>query len=107
MIDHNVLLILVTVPDKTTAETIAERLVTEKLAACVNIIPGITSIYRWKGEIEKDGELLLLIKSISSKSEDVADAVNELHPYDLPEFIEIQPDGGSVQYLSWIRNEVT
>jgi len=92
-----------TVPSLSVAESLASTLVGTSLAACVNIVPGLTSVYKWKGRIEKDQELLLMIKTRSSLVQKLTRAIAENHPYDTPEIIEAKIEGGSEAYLDWLR----
>ncbi|NQT34649.1 divalent-cation tolerance protein CutA [bacterium] len=101
-----ILLVQITVPDRETADSIAHALVEKRLAACVNILPGLTSVYRWKGETCKDAELLLLIKTIRSCFDSLKDVVIDLHPYDLPEIIGTDVSHGLDGYLKWVRDEI-
>jgi periplasmic divalent cation tolerance protein len=96
---------IVTVPNLEEGKKIAKVLVEGKIAACVNIIQNIISIYRWKGAIEEDNEHLLLIKTNERNSERVMDKINEIHSYDTPECIGFKIEKGSEKYLKWI-NEV-
>jgi periplasmic divalent cation tolerance protein len=93
---------LCTCPDKDSAEKIAHLLVTEKLAACVNILPGITSIYLWHGQIESAQEHLLLIKANKSCYQAIETTIKKHHPYELPEIIAVPIENGSPEYLHWI-----
>jgi periplasmic divalent cation tolerance protein len=95
-------LIISTAGSNEEASRIAQALVEGKLAACVNIVGPIKSVYRWQGKVESAPEFLLLIKSTSVKSAIAVARIRELHSYDLPEAIEINIDGGSAEYLKWI-----
>lgn len=101
---HSLQIVLCTVPDQETGEQIASALVTEHLAACVNIIPGITSIYRWKGALEQDQEALLLIKTGYGSWQLLQERIRELHPYELPEIIAVPIDSGQTDYIKWITS---
>jgi periplasmic divalent cation tolerance protein len=95
-------LIISTAGSKEEASRIAHALVEQKLAACVNIVGPIESVYRWQEKVETAAEFLLLIKSTSAKAAMAAARIRDLHSYDLPEAIEINIDGGSADYLKWI-----
>lgn len=95
-------IILCTCPDKDTAEKIARLLITGKVAACVNILPGITSIYLWQEQIESVQEHLLLIKANKSCYQAIEKTISEHHPYELPEIIAAPIDNGLPEYLQWI-----
>jgi len=96
------LVIMVTTPDKEQAITIARTLVSEKLCACVNIIDPITSIYTWKGKIEQDREVLMLIKTRDALFGKLTARIKELHSYDVPEIIALPILAGNPSYLKWI-----
>ena len=96
-------LVMTTCPDEQIAKVIAEHLVKEKLAACVNILPNITSIYSWKNELQCDNEVQLLIKTHSEKFSLLNARINELHPYDVVEVIALNIQQGDNHYLNWIR----
>jgi periplasmic divalent cation tolerance protein len=97
-----VLVALCTCPDAVVGGHIADALVGEGLAACVNVLPGVTSIYEWKGEIQRDTEVLLLIKTVRARLPELTDRVRELHPYELPEIIALPVRGGLPDYLQWV-----
>lgn len=104
--DSQAILVLVTAPDLKTGEGIARGLLERGLAACVNISPGLISLYRWEGEIQRDPEVLLLIKTRPDLLNDqLIPAVQELHPYQLPEIIALPIVGGERNYLEWILEE--
>jgi len=92
----------VTVPDIVVGKTIAGALVSEKLAACVNIIPGIVSVYEWEGKIENDSELLLMIKTRTSRIPELTEFVKSKHPYDVCEVITTSIEQGNQPYLDWL-----
>ncbi|MFX1378485.1 MAG: divalent-cation tolerance protein CutA [Promethearchaeota archaeon] len=102
----NYYIFLVTVPNIEESKKIASLLVKSKLAACVNIIHNISSVYRWKGEIEEDDEYLLLIKTIEKNSELIINKINEVHSYETPECIGFKIEKGSEKYLNWIAEVV-
>lgn len=99
-------IVLTTLADEQQAERFAAALVERRLAACVNILGPIRSIYRWKGKIEREREFLLIIKTTSEQTARLEAAFEELHPYELPERVEVSTEGGSEAYLSWIAGEV-
>jgi periplasmic divalent cation tolerance protein len=99
-------LVLTTAGNENEAQKIARGLVEGKLAACVNIVPRIQSVYRWEGKLETSEEYLLLIKTTSDRIAEVQAAVRELHSYELPEFVVISIEGGSEEYLNWIEESV-
>ena len=98
----NALLTFCTCPFGEPADTIADTLVREGLAACVNQIPGLTSVYRWQGKIEHDAETLLLIKTTDSRFDALSARLRELHPYDLPEIIATPVTRGLPEYIQWV-----
>ena len=100
-------IILSTIDSLPAAEIIAQTLVSEFLASCVNIIPGLQSVYRWKGAIHNEKELLLIIKTSSDKTEDTLSRLVEIHPYDLPEAIALDIQNGYAPYLNWIVDETS
>jgi periplasmic divalent cation tolerance protein len=100
------LLVLTTAGSEAEARKIAENLVERKLAACVNIVPRIHSVYRWEGKVESAEEYLLLIKTSKSREKQVSSAIRELHSYELPECIAVPIESGSVEYLKWLGESV-
>ena len=95
-------LVLSTAGSREEAESIAESLVDLGLAACVNLIPGLTSIYRWQGSIERAEEILLIIKTTEARLAALEAALRELHSYEVPEVIVLAPEGGAEDYLAWL-----
>lgn len=99
------LLVHCTVPDEDTADRLARTLVSERLAACVSRVPGVVSTYRWQGEIEIAGELLLVIKTTRERFEALRTRLVELHPYEVPELIACEIVAGHAPYLDWLARE--
>ncbi|MEE9255532.1 MAG: divalent-cation tolerance protein CutA [bacterium] len=95
-------LVLVTAASEEEAASIARALVEEGLAACVNIVPRVRSIYRWKGAVEDEAESLLLIKTAAERLEALTERVLALHSYDVPEVIALSLDRGAAGYLDWL-----
>lgn len=102
MNETNAIIVFCTCPDQQIAESISHHLVSEGLAACVNILPGIRSCYLWQGEVETDNELLLVMKTRSDCYQALQAAILNLHPYELPEVIAVPIDRGLPAYLDWI-----
>ena len=100
-----IVLVLTTVPSDAVGEEIATALVTERLAACVNIGAPMTSVYRWKGSVERDGERQLVIKTTAERVTTLQQRIKELHSYELPEFLVIEVSSGSDAYLKWVVSE--
>ena len=100
------LVVLVTTATHEEAARIADTLVTERLAACVNIVPAIESIYRWEGKVTRDNESLMIIKTTDERYADLERRVKELHSYSTPEVIAVKIDRGSAGYLDWLRESV-
>jgi periplasmic divalent cation tolerance protein len=93
----------VSMPDAEGATSLARVLVGEGLAACVNVIPSVRSIYRWQGRIQEDDEVLCLIKTRPALFDRVRQRIGELHPYQVPEVLSFAVDDGSAAYLDWMR----
>jgi periplasmic divalent cation tolerance protein len=98
--------VLTTTGNRDEAEKIAKALVAAEIAACVNIVGPIRSIYRWEGKVENAEEFLLIVKTWGSAYDYVEEKIRELHSYDLPECIALRVERGSEQYLEWIENSV-
>ena len=101
--ESDYVVVLSTFPAGGDAETFASQLVTERLAACVNIFP-IRSVYRWKGAVERSDERQLLIKTTTARLSDLEIRIKALHPYDVPEFVVLPISQGSATYLSWLTD---
>ncbi len=99
------ILVLCTCPDEASATRIAQTLVEERLAACVNRIPGVASTYRWKGRVQNDSEVLLLIKSVRERFDALRERIVALHPYELPEVIAVDIGLCHATYLDWVAKE--
>jgi len=93
----------VTMPDKERAASLARALVDEGLAACVNIVPGVQSIYQWEGRLQEDEEVLCLIKTRPAVFDRARARILELHPYEVPEILAFAVDNGSPAYLDWLK----
>ena len=100
-------IVLTTAGSAEEARKIAHALVERRLAACVNIVPQIESIYRWQGKVESATEWLMMIKTQAAAFERVRDAIRELHSYDLPECVMLGVEAGSEAYLRWINENVS
>lgn len=100
----DVLVVLCTFPPGDAAPGAAEALVRERLAACVNLVPAITSVYRWQGQVQRDQEQLAIIKTTADRFPALERRLVELHPYDTPEVLALPIDGGHLPYLDWVRD---
>ncbi|GAB4305218.1 MAG: divalent-cation tolerance protein CutA [Promethearchaeota archaeon] len=100
------LVFFVTAPDRTVAEKVARALVEEKLAACANLVPQVTSIYWWEGKVEKAEEVLVVLKTTRERAAALIKRVEEVHPYDTPEVVGLRITAGSERYLAWIDRSV-
>lgn len=97
-------LVLSTAGSRDEAENIAESLVEQRLAACVNLIPGLTSVYRWQEAIERADEVLLIIKTTESRLAALESALRALHSYEVPELLVLAPERGGDDYLAWLTS---
>ena len=100
------LVVLMTAGSQEEADRLADALVVNGLAACVNVIPGVTSVYRWEGELQRDQEWLLVAKSHRDALNEFVRCVYTIHSYEVPEVVALPVVGGSQAYLSWIDGEV-
>jgi periplasmic divalent cation tolerance protein len=101
------IVILCTAPDAANAKRIAQALVEERLAACVNQVTGLTSTYRWEGKVRREKEVLLLIKAPRARFEAIAARVKALHPYTVPELIALSVDASTPDYLAWLMESTS
>lgn len=102
---NNVVLVLVTAPDGEVAATLARRLLEERLVACVNIVPGVRSLYWWEEEVQESEEVLMLLKARREDVGAIAERIRGLHPYEVPEVVATEVVGGLTAYLDWVRAE--
>jgi periplasmic divalent cation tolerance protein len=105
MSEDQILLVITNLPDRAVAERIAETLVTQGIAACVNILAECTSIYHWEGKLNRTGEVPLLIKTTKAAYPRLQDALRKLHPYEVPEIIALPVSAGLPEYLNWVVQE--
>ena len=106
MTPSSFVIVLSTFPADGDADALARTLVDERLAACVNLLPPMTSMYRWEGKIERSLERQLIIKTTAAGVDQLKARLTELHPYDVPEILVIPIADGSAKYLEWLRNSV-
>jgi periplasmic divalent cation tolerance protein len=102
----NKLIVLTTAGSEEEAHNIARHLLENRLAACVNIIPQVESIYRWQGKVDSAREWLLLVKTTQERFPTVREAIRELHSYELPECVALPVEDGSLPYLQWVEESV-
>jgi periplasmic divalent cation tolerance protein len=106
MASPDVVVVMTTLPSADKAAEIARAVVEEQLAACVNIVPAVRSIYRWQGATQDDVEALAIIKTTRDRYDALARRVLQLHPYELPELIALPLEGGHAPYLAWVAGSV-
>lgn len=100
-------LVLCACPDEETAINIAENIVAQKLAACVNVLPGVYSVYHWQDNVESAKENMIMIKTTADKYASLEKVISSLHPYEVPEIIAININSGLPEYLKWIESSIT
>jgi periplasmic divalent cation tolerance protein len=106
-VEAQCVVVLTTIAGTSDARDLASTIVTERLAACVNVLGEMDSIYRWKGQVEIDRERQLIMKTTAGRVPALRARLNELHQYEVPEFIVLPVSGGSDEYLRWIRESTT
>jgi len=100
-----VCVVFTTAPDADVGRRIARALVERRIAACVQVLPGVTSVYRWKGVQEESAEVLLLVKTVRGRMDDLELALRELHPYDVPECVAVDAAHVAAPYRAWVLSE--
>lgn len=98
-------IIISTINDQSAGEAIITQLVSEGLIACGNLLPSATSIYRWQGKIEREAEILLILKTQVERLSELEERYHRLHPYEVPEFVVLTPENVSKPYLQWLLDE--
>lgn len=99
--------VLVTFPDKEAALAMAKILISEKLAACINILPEMQAVYSWKDELRADSEVQMVIKTLTSKFEVISERIAQLHSYEIAEIIALDIQQGNSPYLNWIKESLS
>ena len=105
MAEERIVTVLMTAPDRATGREVAARLVEERLAACGNVLDGVTSVFWWEGEVQDEDEVLVILKTTTARVSALTDRARELHPYDVPEVLALPVDGGLQEYMDWVREE--
>ena len=101
-----VVVVFSTFPSADKAAEVARTLVEERLVACVNVVPGVRSIYRWQGKLCDDSEVLAVIKTTSERADALVARLGQLHPYEVPEVLALPVSAGSAKYIDWVSSEV-
>lgn len=104
---EQVLLVLSNLPDEASAHALARQLVEQRIAACVNILPAVRSVYQWQGQVEQATEVTLLMKTTHLRYAELESAIRNAHPYEVPEIIAVPIVGGLPAYLNWVEQETT
>ena len=102
----DVRIVLITAPDLAVAAGLGRALVEERLAACANLVPQVTSIYRWEGAVQEDSEVLMVVKTSAGRIAALTERVLALHPYEVPEVLVLPVESGAAAYLDWVRASV-
>jgi len=103
--ETGVVTVLMTAPGLAVAESVVRRLLDDRLIACGNVLPGAVSLYRWEGEVHRDEEVLVVLKTLHRLVPGMLERAGELHPYDVPELLVQPVVAGSADYLEWVENE--
>lgn len=101
------IVVLCTCPDQTSADLLCEQLLNQRLAACINQLPGVTSVYRWQGKVERATEIQLIIKSRQSRFAELQACIQVNHPYEVPELLALPVSAGLPAYLDWLNGETS
>ena len=105
--DHKMLLVMTTINDIDKAKLLARQIIEEQLAACCNIVPGVTSIYRWKDELCEDQECLVVMKTTETRYKQLSEFIQQQHPYETPELIALPVTKSTQEYLSWVTKQTS
>jgi periplasmic divalent cation tolerance protein len=103
----SVRVVFMTAPDRATAERLGDALVRERLAACANVLPGVSSIYWWDGAVQRAEEVLVVLKTRAERVDALMARAHELHPYDVPELLALPVDAGLPAYVEWVARETS
>jgi periplasmic divalent cation tolerance protein len=103
----DLMLVITTVAAEPDAERLVGALLEQRLVACGNVLPGVASIYRWQGQVQREAELIVLLKTTRSRVDEVLKAAARLHPYEVPELLAVAIDGGSAPYRRWVKEETS
>lgn len=98
-------LVVTTAPDAEVAETLVRNLLEERLIACANLLPGLTSVFRWQERVEREPEVLILMKTARTRVEPLFERISQLHPYDVPEMVALSVEAVSRAYCEWVQQE--
>lgn len=104
--DPTAVVVITTMPDEDSAGGLAARLVEDRVIACANVVPGISSIYRWEGGLKCDAEVLIVMKTSGDRADELTERIGSMHPYDVPEILVLPVRSGHLPYLDWIAGEV-